>query len=93
MKVLLRCESKTVLRRLGCMFAEERVLRIRHFEVCPDEGTSGGTLFIQVKAVTHIENLHPTNTLYPQGLPKHCFDLVTIAEVVERKAKGRGLLG
>lgn len=87
------CENQNVLRRLGSMFAEERILRMRDFEVCLDESTSGGSLFIKANALTHVEHLLPSNTHYPQGLPLHCFDLVTISEVVERKARGRGLLG
>lgn len=87
MKVLLVCENRNVLRRLGCMFAEQRVLRIRSFEVCLDEATSGGTLYIKCKGNTHIEQIVPSSARYPQSLPIHCFDLVTISEVVERKAE------
>ena len=93
MKVLLMCENQNVLRRLGSMFAEEKILRMRDFEVCLDEATSGGTLYIKAKAITHVEHVLPSSPHYPHGLPIHCFDLVTISEVVERKARGRGLLG
>lgn len=74
------------------MFSEERVLRIRYFDVCLDEATSGGTLYIKVKSVTHVEQVLESDPKYPQALPSHCFDLVTIIEVVERRARGRGLI-
>ena len=93
MKVLLVCENKNVLSRLGSMFAEERILQIGNFEVCLDEATSGGTLYIKAKAVTHVERLLQNNPRYPLGLPIHCFDIVTISKVVERKEIGRGSLG
>ena len=92
MKVLLVFANKNVLRHLSSMFAEERILRLRHFEVCLDEGTSDGTLYIKAIPVTQVENVFLNNPLYPQGLPMHCFDLVTISEILERKGRGRGLL-
>ena len=93
MKLLLVFENKNVLRRIGHMFAERRILRVRHFEVCLDEVTSGGTLYAKAKSVTHVEHLFPNSPIYPKDLPIHCFDLVTIAEILERKRKGRGLIG
>lgn len=93
MRILLQCETKSVLRRLRCMFAEERILHIRHFEVCLDETTSGGTLYIKAIAATQMEHLHEGHPRYPTGLPLHCFDLVTISEVLDGRARGRGLIG
>lgn len=93
MRILLECETKTVLNRLKCMFAEERILRIRHFEVCLDESTSGGTLYLKAKGVTQMEHVTEASPIYPMALPLHCFDLVTISEVLDRRVRGRGLLG
>ena len=75
------------------MFAEERVLKIRNFDVCLDEDTIGGTLYIKAKGTTLIEQILPSSSRYPQNLPLHCFDLATISEVLDKSAKGRGLVG
>ena len=87
------CENKNVLSRVRCMFAEERILRIGHFEVCLDEATSGGTLYIKARGVTQIEHLLESSHRCPTTLPIHCFDLVTISGVLDRRVKGFGLVG
>ena len=93
MKILIDFESTNVRNRVRSMFAEERILRIGYFDVCLDEATSGGTLYIKLKGHSHVEQVLESDPRYPHGLPRHCFDLCTIAEVVEQKARGRGLLG
>lgn len=93
MRILLLCENKHVLARLICMFAEQRVLRIRDFEVCLDEATTGGTLYIKAISRTQVEHILPSSNRYPQSLPSHCFDLVTISEVLDKRSTGRGLVG
>ena len=86
-------ENQNTLNRARSLFAEERVLRLGNFEVCLNEATSGGTLYIKAKEESHFEHILECNPLFPRALPRHCFDLVTISEIIEIQTPGRGLVG
>ena len=56
MRILVLFANKNVLGRCRSMLAEERILQIGNFDVCLDEATSGGTLYIKVKEESHFEH-------------------------------------
>ena len=77
MRILLLFANKNVLSRCRSTLAEERILQVGNFDVCLDEATSRGTLYIKLTEESHFEHLLESNSLYPQTLPAHCFDLVS----------------
>ena len=62
MKILIDFESTNVRNRVRSMFAEERILRIGYFDVCLDEATSGGTMYIKLKGHSHVEQVLEKDT-------------------------------
>lgn len=74
-------------------FAEERLLRISNFHVLADDVLDVRTFYMKLTMVSRIEHLIRNDNVVVPRLPKHCFDLMTVSEVILGFARGRGLVG
>lgn len=86
-------DDNVVKKRFGHMFAEERVLRLGHFNVKVEESILGRSLYIHVDFETEIEHITKYSPMTPSIPNTHCFDLVTLSEVTHGHKRRHGLVG
>lgn len=91
--MLLVLDNHGVKRRFKHIFAEERLLRLGHFNVNVWEGPLGRALYILVGPETEIKHVTNYSPHYPSIINTHCFDLVTLSEVTHRGLRRFDLVG
>ena len=75
------------------MFAEERILHLRNLNVKMTESALPRTLYIHVNGHTEIERITNYTSSVPPIVNTHCFDLVTLSEVMHDRERPHGLIG
>ena len=86
-------DDYTVRMAFRHMFAEERILRLRNFDVKRTENTVPRTLYIHVNGHTEIERITNYTSLILPIVNTHCFDLVTLSEVMHDFERPHSLIG